>query len=128
MSVVNDKFAWIEKADHDLGSAKIIFINIPEYFDTISFHCQQAVEKYLKALLIHLEIEFTRTHDLVYLLEILSNHIEISENQFKDAFVLNNYSVQVRYPNEIIPLTHDEIKKAITIAENFRCFVTERII
>lgn len=85
-------------------------------------------KKYLKALLIHLEIEFTRTHDLVYLLEILSNHIEISDNQFKDAFILNNYSVQVRYPNEIIPLTHDEIKKAITIAESFRCFVAERII
>jgi hypothetical protein len=28
MSVVNDKFAWIEKADHDLGSAKIIFKSI----------------------------------------------------------------------------------------------------
>ena len=128
MSVVNNKFAWVEKTDHDIGSAKKIFINIPENFDIISFHCQQAVEKYLKALLIHLEIEFTRTHDLIYLLEILSNKIEISENQFKNAFILNNYSVQVRYPNEIIPLTNEEIENAITIAEDFRCFVTERII
>lgn len=36
---------WIEKADHDLGSAKIIFIHLPDYFDTIAFHCQQAVER-----------------------------------------------------------------------------------
>ena len=36
--------AWIDKADHDLGSAKIIFQHIPEYFDTIAFHCQQATE------------------------------------------------------------------------------------
>jgi HEPN domain-containing protein len=37
--------AWIEKADHDLGSARVIFQHIPEYSDTIAFHCQQAVEK-----------------------------------------------------------------------------------
>jgi hypothetical protein len=61
-------------------------------------------------------------------LEILSTKIEISENQFKDAFILNNYSVQVRYPNEIIPLTKDEIENAIIITENFREFVTGKII
>ena len=58
---------WIEKADHDLGSAKIIFIHLPDYFDTIAFHCQQAVEKYIKAILVHKEIEFLRSHDLIYL-------------------------------------------------------------
>lgn len=44
---------WIEKADHDLGSAKVIFLHFPGYFDTIAFHCQQAVEKYIKALLLY---------------------------------------------------------------------------
>ena len=29
---------WIEKADHDLGSAKVIYLHLPDYFDTISFH------------------------------------------------------------------------------------------
>ena len=49
--------AWIEKADHDLGTAKLIFLHIPDYFDTVAFHCQQAVEKYLKAILVYYEIE-----------------------------------------------------------------------
>jgi len=43
---------WIIKGDHDLGTAKITYLNIPEYLDTVTFHCQQAVEKYLKAYLI----------------------------------------------------------------------------
>jgi HEPN domain-containing protein len=47
---------WIEKADHDLGSAKLIYLHIPKYFDTIAFHCQQATEKYLKAILVFKEI------------------------------------------------------------------------
>ncbi len=36
---------WIIKGDHDLGTAKITYLYIPEYLDTVTFHCQQAVEK-----------------------------------------------------------------------------------
>jgi len=82
---------WIEKADHDLGSAKIIYLHLPDYFDTIAFHCQQAVEKYLKALLVYYCIEFSRSHDLVYLLELLSRKIEIDDSKFRRAFSLNNF-------------------------------------
>ena len=73
---------WVEKADHDLGSAKIIYLHLPDYFDTIAFHCQQAVEKYIKAILVFNKIEFQRSHDLVYLLELLSRRIEIDEIRF----------------------------------------------
>jgi HEPN domain-containing protein len=113
---------WIEKADHDLGSAKIIFLHLPEYFDTIAFHCQQAVEKYLKAMLLYYQIEFFRSHDLVYLLELLSRKIDIEESRFKKAFTLNNFGVQIRYPNKIIKLTKEELETAIVTAEEFRVF------
>ena len=111
---------WIEKADHDLGSAKLIFQHLPSYFDTIAFHCQQAVEKYIKASLIYLEIEFQRSHDLPYLLEILSGKVEIKPEIFDKAILLNGFSVEIRYPNQIIHLTEDELKYAISIAYDFR--------
>lgn len=113
---------WIEKADHDLGSAKIIHLHLPDYFDTIAFHCQQAVEKYLKALLIFYHIDFLRSHDLIYLLELLSAEIEIDDSRFKNAFALNNFSVQIRYPNKIVKLTKEEIEIAIEISQEFRSF------
>ena len=73
MNEVNDKVsAWLLKADHDLGSAKLIFLHIPNYSDTIAFHCQQAVEKYIKAVLLYYKINCQRSHDLVYLLDLLS--------------------------------------------------------
>jgi HEPN domain-containing protein len=114
---------WIEKADHDLGSAKVIYLHLPEYFDTITFHCQQAVEKYLKGLLIFFQIDFIRTHDLIYLLERLSEKVEIEESRFQKAFLLSNYGVQIRYPNKIIKLTKVEIESAIEIAQEFRNYV-----
>ena len=54
----NNKYVneWIEKADHDLGTAILTFKHIKEYRDTIAFHCQQATEKYLKSYLIFLQI------------------------------------------------------------------------
>jgi HEPN domain-containing protein len=113
---------WIKKADHDLGSAKLIFLHIPDYFDTIAFHCQQAVEKYIKAALTYMDIEFQRSHDLPYLLEILSRKVEIKPETFDKAILLNGFSVEIRYPDQIIHLTEDELKSAISIADDFRQF------
>ena len=108
MNAIKPKVAdWIEKADHDLGSAKLIFLHIPAYFATIAFHCQQATEKYLKAMLLFNGIEFDRTHNLIYLLELLSQKIEISEDLFDKAILLNGFSVQIRYPDNIIYLTKE---------------------
>lgn len=113
---------WIEKADHDLGSAKIIFLHLPDYFDTIAFHCQQAVEKYVKAVLVYYNIDFQRSHDLVYLLDLLTRKIDIDEVTFRKAFTLNNFSVQIRYPNMIVKLSKEELETAIQIADEFQLF------
>ena len=113
---------WIKKADHDLGSAKLIYLHIPDYFDTIAFHCQQAVEKYIKAALTYMDIEFQRSHDLPYLLELLSRKVEIKSETFDKAILLNGFSIEIRYPDQIIHLTEDELKSAISIADDFRQF------
>lgn len=34
---------WVEKADHDLGTAIVIHQYISDYSDTLAFHYQQAV-------------------------------------------------------------------------------------
>ena len=118
---------WIKKAEHDLGSAKIIFLYLPDYSDTIAFHCQQAVEKYIKAIMVYKEIEFQRSHDLIYLLELLSSVSEISKDRYKKAVSLNGYSVQIRYPDKIVKLSRKELEDAIAISQEFRTFAIEQI-
>lgn len=111
---------WIEKADHDLGSAKLIYLHLPEYFDTIGFHCQQATEKYLKFMLEHFEIEYQRTHNLVYLLDLLSLKMDLQDEIYDKAILLNEFSVQIRYPDTTIYLTKVELETAIKISREFR--------
>ena len=57
--------AWVRKAEHDLEAARRIMAaedGCP--YDTVCFHCQQACEKYLKALLTFGGIHAPRAHDL----------------------------------------------------------------
>jgi HEPN domain-containing protein len=118
---------WINKADHDLGAAKLIYLHIPDYFDTIAFHCQQATEKYLKAILEHYRIEFQRSHNLVYLLDLLSQKIDITEEIYDNAIMLNGFSVQIRYPDNTVFLTSDELDTSINISQKFRDFAIKTI-
>ena len=40
--------SWLVKATRDLDTAKIVVSHMPDYYDVIAFHCQQAIEKSLK--------------------------------------------------------------------------------
>lgn len=118
---------WIIKGDHDLGTAKITYFHISEYLDTVTFHCQQAVEKYLKAYLIFQNESFRFTHDLVYLLDLITRNDSDFENYYDEVSELQGYAVEIRYPNEIIYLSDEKVQKALIIARNIRDFVTSKM-
>ncbi|MBE0639992.1 MAG: HEPN domain-containing protein [Bacteroidales bacterium] len=118
---------WIEKADHDLGTAELTQKHIPVFRDTIAFHCQQAVEKYCKAYLIFNNIQPKRTHDLVLLLGMISTFESVSDDLFDLIAELQDYAVEVRYPDTIIELTDDDISKAIEITRVFRNLFLSKI-
>lgn len=119
--------AWIEKADHDLGTAIVINQYIADYSDTLAFHCQQATEKYIKCLLEKHSITFKRSHDLRYLLDLLNDVIPINNELYEDIIKLNAFGVEIRYPDTVIHLTKEERKEAIEIARNFRKFLKNNI-
>lgn len=124
---MNDKIEivkqWIEKADHDLGTAQVTYLYLPLYRDTIAFHCQQSAEKYLKGYLLFLEIPFKRQHSLNYLLGLISEKISISEALYLNASELEEFAVEIRYPDTLIELTDIEIHQAFDIAKMIRAFV-----
>ena len=59
---------WIRKADNDLRAAEYLLKAEEPLTDIISFHCQQAVEKYLKAYLTSVDARVKKTHDLEVIL------------------------------------------------------------
>lgn len=110
---------WLEKVIHDIGSAKIIHQHLPDYHDMIAFHCQQAVEKSIKGILIYYGKDFKYSHYLPYLINLLSQVIPISEEVEDKAILLNQYSVEIRYPNSSQPLSEEDIANTLSIADYF---------
>lgn len=118
---------WIEKADHDLGTAIITHKYMPKYKDTIAFHCQQAVEKYLKSYIFKLGLPIKRTHDLVFLLEQIDKHDKIEQEWFEKVFELQDFAIEIRYPDQVIELSDKDIDTAIEISIQFRKMTLEKL-
>ncbi len=114
---------WIEKADHDLGTAIVINQHIPDYSDTLAFHCQQAAKKYIKCLLEKYAIQFKRSHDLRYLLDLLDEAIPVDVELYEKIIKLNAFSVEIRYPDINIEVSLDDRNSAIMIAKEVREFL-----
>ncbi len=64
---------WLNKADEDFRVAERELAAEPPAFGAVCFHAQQAVEKGMKALLVDLDVDFPRTHDLKFLLNLIKS-------------------------------------------------------
>ena len=90
---------WFKKAESDFKTIENNLKSEDPPTDTICFHSQQAIEKYVKGALIYFGKHITKTHDLVSLLTSVSEHIS-ELDAFEDEFhEISRYGVEVRYPD-----------------------------
>ena len=69
---------WIGKAENDLKTAVHTLEMDDECpTDTVCFHAQQCVEKYLKALLVLEETDFPKTHDIRKIIALLPGRVRV---------------------------------------------------
>jgi HEPN domain-containing protein len=91
---------WVQKAEADYDVVLLLRRSRkPSRFDIIRFHCQQCVEKYLKARLQEAGIRFPRTHDLVALLTMLALVEPTWQPTRSQLAALTDAAVEYRYPN-----------------------------
>ena len=118
---------WVAKAESDLENAKhTLKLGESGPLDTVCFHAQQGVEKYLKALLVLQEIEFYRTHDIAALLALVPAHLRPELSREEQAR-LADYAVTMRYPGDYEPVALEEAKLAVQIALRVRSQVRRRL-
>jgi HEPN domain-containing protein len=125
MSLVQN---WFHKAENDLKNAELILHSEEKEkpFDTVCFHCQQAVEKYLKGFLIFNDMSLIKTHNIEVLLDLLSKKYPAIE-QFESAVILTNYAVELRYPDDFYMPDLEETKEAYQIAVKIKEFVLDNM-
>jgi HEPN domain-containing protein len=107
---------WIEMAQKDLKAARLLFKH-EGLEELVAFHCQQAVEKYLKAFLIK---KTGVLHSGHYLVGLLKKCYKIDKNFKKfinQVAFLNSYYIETRYPAaEGLILDQEDVRKCIEYA------------
>jgi HEPN domain-containing protein len=116
---------WIEKADQDLAAAEILLENAVPLKPIIAFHAQQAVEKYLKAVLVRHQVYFPKTHDIGTVLSLVAACEPAAALALQRAAVLTPFGVEVRYPGDTPELLPGEDLRAVEIARHARDVVKE---
>ena len=130
---MNDSYdvnEWIRFAQMDYDAANKMakeFRPIP--IEIICYHCQQSVEKIFKAYTISQDGTFTKTHDLVFLL----NQCKIFSDDFNDSTfdrictTLRAYAALSRYPSNL-DIEETQMNTALKDAYKILEFVKSKLI
>jgi len=118
---------WLAKTDRDLAVAELLLGEGAAYYEALAFHCQQAGEKYLKALLTWYQVEFPRTHDIGQLLDLLAQVAADAADSLQLLESLTPYGVAPRYPGEPLELSDAQACEAVALARLARTIAGERL-
>ena len=111
-----DPKTWLARARSNLRRAELGRQHPDILFEDLCFESEQAVEKALKSVCVHLGIEFPKTHSLVYLMDLIERAgLSIPEG-IKKADVLTRYAVAARYPGLEEEVDVAEYVRAVDLA------------
>jgi len=107
---------WLVRANGDLALAKV---PLPEgaFYEDLCFHAQQAAEKAIKAVYVECGLVFRYIHDLDELLTGLERKGVPISQEVNDVGILTTYAWEARYPGVSEPVTEDEYREAVKVAQ-----------
>jgi HEPN domain-containing protein len=110
---------WVAKAENDLiTAAHLLKLGLSCPTDTVCFHAQQCVEKYLKALLVAKGIDFPKTHNLKRLIALVPASLK-PEISSEEQVRLTDYVTGARYPGWG-PISLAAARRAVATARRVR--------
>ena len=94
---------WLSLAEDDLLAAKSLISN-ERLYNIAAFHCQQCIEKCLKAFLEEKEMETVKSHDLIRLLKLTK--LSMNGDDIELLEIINEVYIDARYPGDMGLLPH----------------------
>ena len=116
----------LQKAHHDEVLVQEV-LNAEHVADEIvGFHCQQALEKLLKALLSLRGVRYRKTHDLRELMDLLNDAGELLPSDLQDIDVLSPYASLFRY-EAMPPSASLDRRQALDMVQRLRKWVEAKM-
>lgn len=120
-------FDWLEIAARDLLAARIL-IERKQCLDIAGFHCQQCIEKALKAYLIDRTGTLVDGHNLTWLCRQAARHNTYLKHYMEETAKMNRLYIETRYPSDIdLHLNSESIGKIYDTAKELYEFVCDEV-
>jgi len=117
---------WMAKAEEDIAAAERLLALDDSLAAVACFHGQQAVEKLIKALLVLKGVPFARTHDVIQLAGLLPSDLALPI-RLEDLAPLNRYAVETRYPIGDEPITGEEARATMVVAQRAHAWARDAL-
>ncbi len=124
---ISETKAWLAKAALDLRAAGVDAQADPPLLEDALFHCQQAIEKTLKAFLTWHDRPFRKTHDLIESGMECAGIDSSLEPLLRQAAPLTEYAWKYRYPGPADVPEKAEVAEAVEKAKDVFHAISERL-
>jgi HEPN domain-containing protein len=118
---------WVEKAENDpKNAAHTLKMGADCPTDTVCFHAQQVVEKYLKAFLVLRGIAFSKIHNIDELVALLPAADRPKSSDAEQDRV-TDFATVTRYPGDYEAVSLAEARRTVTLARRVRGDARKRL-
>ena len=120
-------YDWLYKAEEDLHSARLL--KSEEICQLCAaFHCQQCIEKALKAYILYQTNILHDGHNLTWLCKQAVKLDREFTEWLDESADLNRYYIETRYPTDIPVEIHEtEVKRAYRMARTMYDFILDQL-
>ena len=111
---------WLNRACKDLAAGELLLKGAFEDYENVGFHAQQAAEKFIKAFLVCHQIEFSKTHNIALLTQLVASVEPELAKKLTGVDELTPYGVEFCYPGDLPSVSRTDGEKAVRLAEQTR--------
>jgi HEPN domain-containing protein len=120
-------YNWLERANEDIISAGVLLKN-DNCYNAAAFHCQQTIEKALKAYILFKSDQLVDGHNLTWLCKRAMRHHERFSVWLTESAALNRCYIETRYPADIpTEITYKDIRKYYHTAREMFIFICAEV-
>lgn len=118
---------WLDKAGSDLIAASVLRED-DRCYDCAAFHCQQAIEKALKAYILLRSGNLYDGHNLTWLCRQAARYDTKFEQWLDESAALGHCYIETRYPSDMHePLEYQQVERAFEMAYDMFMFICVQI-
>lgn len=120
-------YDWLEFSSKDLIAAKILSED-DQCYNSAAFHCQQSIEKALKAYILLKSGILVDGHNLMWLCRQARKYDKSFKEWFDESADLNECYIETRYPADIYKeITYKHVKNFYRMAKEMYKFIFAEI-